>query len=155
GAPLVPGSYMLHVRAPGRTDVDQAIAIGRGEHTTLAIPIPPAGAVPDGFVYIPAGRTPYGSADDESMRAFFHAVPMHTVETGAFLTARHETTYGEWVQFLDALPDDERARHTPNTAEAGAEEGGSVLRRVATGRWELHIGSARAELTEDLPYPAP
>jgi formylglycine-generating enzyme required for sulfatase activity len=159
-AELPPGSYVIALTAPGRAPVTTAVAIRRGADTAIAIELPAAADVPAGFVYLPAGAAPFGSADPEAIRTFLHAVPMHDVETAAYLIARHETTYGEWIEYLDALPVAERAVRTPRTAEAGADEADVQLRPIATGggagpRWELTINAAKAAQGVPLHYPAP
>jgi len=152
---LAPGPYLLELSLAGRATVSDAIAVARDATSSLSIDLPEPAEIPDGFVYIPAGRSPFGSADDESVRTFFHAVPMHDVDTAAYLIARHETTYAEWIAYLEALPDAERAAHTPSTVEAGADEGVVALRRLGPGRWELQVDDARAELGQPLRYPDP
>jgi serine/threonine protein kinase/formylglycine-generating enzyme required for sulfatase activity len=152
---LAPGSYVLDVSLAGRASVVDAVAIARDGSHAVAIDLPTADAVPAGFVYIPAGRSPFGSADEEAVRTFFHSVPMHEVETAAYLIAAHETTYGEWIEFLEALPPDERALRTPRTGEAGADEGVVALHRTGPGSWELQVNGARAAMDQVLRYPDP
>jgi formylglycine-generating enzyme required for sulfatase activity len=69
--------------------------------------------VPEGMVYVPAGRMLYGSRDDEEVRGFLTHMPMHDVEVSAFLVARNEVTIAEYVAFLDALPESERKARMP------------------------------------------
>jgi formylglycine-generating enzyme required for sulfatase activity len=159
-AALPPGSYVIALTAPGRAPVTTAVAIRRGADTAVAIELPAAADVPAGFIYVPAGVAPFGSADPEAIRTFLHAVPMHDVPTAAYLIARHETTYGEWIEYLDALPPAERAARIPHTAEAGADEADVRLRPIATAggagpRWELQINAIRAAQGEPLRYPSP
>ncbi|HOY60713.1 MAG TPA: hypothetical protein PK640_21540, partial [Verrucomicrobiota bacterium] len=67
------------------------------------------GSIPDGYIYVPAGRFLFVSRDVEALRLFLRSEPMHTVATGAYLIAREEVTYAEYIEFLDAIPAPERA----------------------------------------------
>jgi formylglycine-generating enzyme required for sulfatase activity len=69
-------------------------------------------------------------------RTFYGAPPLHAVDGDAFLIARTETTYAEWIAFLDALSPAERERFLPH---AGAFRGiGVELRRIGDA-WELAL----------------
>lgn len=74
-----------------------------------AIPMPRVEQVPEGFVYVPAGRFLFGAADEETLRkSFLTTVPEHQTVTGAFLIARRETTFGEWLDYLRTFSEAER-----------------------------------------------
>ncbi|MDY7225993.1 bifunctional serine/threonine-protein kinase/formylglycine-generating enzyme family protein [Hyalangium rubrum] len=128
--PVQPGDYRLTVLAPGREPASLPIKLSRGEQLQLKLPLPRAGSLPEDFVYIPPGPLLFGSAAEASVRDFFNAVPLHEVETGGFLIARHETTYADWIAFLEALPADQRAKHTPNL-------GSLVKLEQVSGAWQL------------------
>ena len=134
---LEPGSYLLTLAMPGRSPVRYPILLARGEDLRLTIPLPLLTHVPDGFVYVPRGRFLFGSAADEEVRrAFFNTAPLHPVETGAYLIAKNETTYAEWLTYLGALPPKERARRTPKVSGlTGALE----LRELEAGDWQLTL----------------
>jgi len=153
-AALPPGSLVLELTAPGRAQVTLPVLAGRGEHIAVDVPLP--ATVPPGFVYVPPGRTLFGSGDAESVRAFFGAMPQHTVETGAYLIARRETTFAEYIAFLEDVPPAERAAHTPSAGAAGAQ-GGVVALTRGPGGWELAMqpGSPllRARAGEPIRYP--
>jgi formylglycine-generating enzyme required for sulfatase activity len=69
--------------------------------------VPPRGAMPPGFIHVPAGRFLFGTIGDElSRREFLLAQPLHAVETAAFWIARTEVTYADWLAYLRALPPD-------------------------------------------------
>ena len=112
--------------------------------------------VPAGYVYVPAGRFLYGSADDPLRGIFFNAQPMHPVEIGSFLIARHEVTFADWIEFLRALPAEERRRRMPRVAN----EQGMVRLDELAGAWRVTLqpeGPAGATLSaaagEPLRYP--
>ena len=160
--PLTPalpaGSHLLILRAPGRAEVRYPIQARRGEQLHLRIALPPDDAVPPGFVHVPAGRFLYGSAGDEDLRkGFFTAVPLHEVRTDAFLVARHETTHAEWLAFLDALPEDQRAARL-HAGEGAAFRQAPTLTRGPDGVWsiEVVVGDTKvvARAGEPLRHPA-
>jgi eukaryotic-like serine/threonine-protein kinase len=134
---LEPGSYLLTLALPDHAPVRYPVLLTRGEDLRLNIPLPLLARVPEGFVYIPHGRFLFGSAADEEVRrAFFNTAPLHPVETGAYLIARNETTYAEWLTYLGALPPKERARRTPKVSGlTGALE----LLQLEGGEWQLTL----------------
>ncbi len=84
-----------------------------------APPPQPAAGEP-AFVDVPAGSFWTGSAAPEPLRrGFFFAPPLHRTRTAAFRIARHETTHGEWLEFLRALPPEERALRRPRAGKRG------------------------------------
>jgi eukaryotic-like serine/threonine-protein kinase len=148
-----PGSLVIELAAPGRPPVVYPVVVGRGERVAIDVPVPPS--IPAGFAYVPPGASLFGSTDAEEVRAFFFAVPAHRVWTDGYLIAIHETTYGEWIEFLEALPEPERDRRAPLVGSVGAKGQGLALIRVA-GRWELSFqpGSVplRAAAGEPIVY---
>ena len=62
-------------------------------------------------------------------------MPEHTVETGAYFISRNETTYQEYLDYLESLSLDERRARTPRI-ETGFH-GALTLEEVAPGRWQL------------------
>jgi formylglycine-generating enzyme required for sulfatase activity len=110
---LPPGSYLITAEAPGRYPTRYPFLVRRGEESTLRIVLPQAADVPEGMIYVPAGRTLYGSGDDEETRGFITHQPRHDVEVGAFLIARTEVTSADYLAFLAALPDADRKERLP------------------------------------------
>src|SRR5262249_7827147 len=97
----------------------------------------PRGRVPDGFVYVPAGDSLFGEADESLRVSFLDTVPIAATHVGAFLIARDETTYAQWIEFLEDVPPAERALRAPAVR---APQGGAVtLRRLAPRVWELTL----------------
>ena len=137
GADLSPGSYLLTFSMPGRAAARYPIELGHGERLDLTIPLPEANRVPDGFVYVPAGRFLFGTgADEETRRSFFNTPPLHVARTGPYLICKNEVTYGDWITYLRSLPSEERARRTPRIqALTGALE----LKELPGQGWQLSI----------------
>ena len=69
------------------------------------------------------------------MRAsFFTAPPLHAVSTPAYLIARYETTYADWIEFLEALPPADRSKLLPLGSDL---EGVGVSLKKEGGTWTL------------------
>ena len=111
---LPPGSYRLLAGAPGYADTVQVFELESGQRREIDLRLPRSPAVPTDFVYVPPGEFWFGDADEDLRTKFLDTVPIHRRHTDAFLIARHETTYRQWIEFLDALPDGDRARYAPH-----------------------------------------
>ncbi|MBK9036093.1 MAG: SUMF1/EgtB/PvdO family nonheme iron enzyme [Myxococcales bacterium] len=152
--PLPPGSYRFTFDVAG-TPIRYPVVLERGEHFGATVALPDRARVPDGFVYVPAGRFRFGYAGDEDLRRFFGAPPEHGVSTPAFLIGRHEVTFAEWIAFLDELPPAERRARTPGDGardvlhspakvelRPGAGGGWRLLLRTIALRFDLAPGEA-------------
>lgn len=132
-----PGSYRLTLQAPGLAQVYYPVLLARGESLHLELELPAAESIPQGLAYVPAGRFLYGSAEPEGIRrTMLMAPPLHEVHTGAYLIGRQEVTFREWMDFLEALPEGQRARHLPTALMHGFGVG---LERARSGRWQLSL----------------
>ena len=132
---LAPGSYRLLLDAPDRVGVRLALAAEAGAERTFRLHLPTSAELPEDFVLIPPGGFLFGSNDDESLRTALITVPMHEVVLPAFLIARHEVTFRQWIEFLEALPEGERRAHTPRALP----QLGQVLLLRGAGGWTLRI----------------
>jgi formylglycine-generating enzyme required for sulfatase activity len=153
------GAWLVDARAPGRAPVRLPLAIARGESRRIALTLPPANAVPAGFVYIPAGEGLFGSSEPEELRDWSNAVAAHPVHTDAYLIAVHETTNAEWIAYLEAISEAEREKRRPRVTSTGAAvRGGLEVSRDAAGRWQIAFQPtdtlARAAWGEPLRYPS-
>jgi formylglycine-generating enzyme required for sulfatase activity len=72
------------------------------------------------------------------MREWAQAQPLHEVELPSYFIARHEVTFAEWIEFLRALPADERRRRTPEVANGE----GAVSLEELPGGWQLTLQAA-------------
>nr|BDT31338.1 SUMF1/EgtB/PvdO family nonheme iron enzyme [Myxococcus sp. MH1] len=139
---LPAGSHLLLIEAPGRVPVRVPVLLRPGESFSQELTLPEPPQVPEGFVYIPPGRFLQGASESEYLRrAFFFAPPLHEVETGAYLIARHEVTFGDYIAFLETLSPEERAARMP-----GSRRRLTVvdLTREPDGRWRLNLRPASA-----------
>ena len=148
GLALDRGSYRVTVRAPGRPEVRLPILLRAGARERLRAVLPRAQDLPADFVLVSAGELLVGSSIDGDLRRdLFHAPALHRMSGAHFLIKRHETTFAEWIAFLDALPPVERARRTPRAATIGTQ-GNLELRRLGDGRWRLRLQTTSAHATE-------
>jgi len=136
-APVPPGTYQISARALGYEPVVQWALLRRGEARRLRVPLLRAGSVPEGFIFVPPGEVRFGSAAEASVREFFNAVPLHTVQVPGFLIARHEVTYAEWLSFVEALPAARRAQHLPRVGTGGYA--GQLALGKVEGVWRLRF----------------
>jgi len=128
------GSYVLVLEAEGHAAVRYPVLLRRGERLSLRVDLPRAAQIPEGYVYIPPGRFLFGSAADEGTRAeFLSTAPVHEITTGAYLIARHETTYRDWIEYLGALPSEERARRALRVGKGAPFQ----LDPLPEGGWQL------------------
>jgi formylglycine-generating enzyme required for sulfatase activity len=99
---------------------------------------------------VPPGTFWYGDADERLRTEFLNAVPIHRRRTDAYIVARHETTYREWLPFLAALPADERQSVLPDVSTALR---GSLRLRPLGDAWQLilQVTSKRYAVRSDEP----
>lgn len=115
------GSWLLVLTHEGRVTVRMPLLVRRGARLDLALVLPPTSAVPPGYLYVPPGEFLYGSDEDEDLRrGFFNTQPLFPRRTGAYLIGRTEVTFGEWIEFLRALPAEERRARLPHGQGQGA-----------------------------------
>jgi serine/threonine protein kinase/formylglycine-generating enzyme required for sulfatase activity len=130
---LAAGSYLLRFTKDGFAPVVLPLLLARGqrERVHLALPI----AVPDGYVYIPPGCLLVGSSDPEEVRRFLRSAPLHEqcLQQG-YLIGQNEVTMGDWLAYLEALPEGSPQRSLLSRLPA---QGGLALglEKRADGRW--------------------
>jgi formylglycine-generating enzyme required for sulfatase activity len=150
---VTPGSYRVVIESAGTARVVYPLELSRGQRLTLELTLPSAASVPEGFVYVPAGAFLYGEADEQWRTQFLNTVPIHQRTTDAYLIARTETTYRDWIAFLEDLPAGERARRGP--AITGSLRGILSLRQTAEG-WRIALQPSgpvyEATLSERINY---
>jgi len=155
GLELAQGSYRLSLTLADGRQVNHPFVVERGAQLEFDLELPRPGTIPDGFIYVPAGTFRFGSDHEEILRRFFLTVPEHEVATKAFLIARYETTYEQWIAYLEDLSADERDRILAGNASAliGA---GVALSRDLDGTWTLTISAGvqtyRAPAGEPIVY---
>ena len=144
---LEPGSYRLNLAVDAsHAEVRYPFVVHPGASPiALDIARPPRTAVPPGFVYVPPGRFLSGfgrNAEDEPLRIFYGAEPLHERSSNAFLIALHETTYEEWMEYLDACWPAGCYGVVPSVPKATSDSVSTVavmLQPHAEHGWELVI----------------
>jgi formylglycine-generating enzyme required for sulfatase activity len=113
-ATLPAGSYLAVIEPRDGLAFRDPVLLGRGEQLVRTHRALPRAAAPPGLVYVPAGAFLYGSAlGDVFRRSFLTAPALHAARTEAFWIARTEVTFAQWIEYLRALPPEERAAHAP------------------------------------------
>lgn len=148
---LAPGSYRLTVTKSGFAQTRYPFVVRRGEAVRVDLSLMSASAVPPDYVYIPEGRFLYGDSDEDWRLSFLNAAPIHERSTGAFLIKARETTFGEWFEYLRALPPDERKLRTPSSisvqvqgsvvVEGSPEKGWTLEQNISGQRIKARQGS--------------
>ncbi len=153
-ATLAPGSYIFVARAPGYKEARYPLVLQPGEQLTIPLTLLPEKQVPPGFVVVSAGRFLVGTTDEAQRTSFLYSVPMHEVRTQTFMIAQHETTFGEWLEFLDSLDSANRAIRRPRTDGTNSLAGEMQLEE--TSRWTLSLKPVshayQAKLNEPIRY---
>ncbi len=133
---LAPGSYLFTLQAPERATVRYPFMVHSGQKLNFTVSQPRMEDLPPGFVYIPPGRFMFGSAAEDAQRKeFFHHVPIHEVETSGYLIATHETTFAEWITFLESIPQPRQIEFLPRIDKGGFQ--GALSLQKSTDGWTL------------------
>jgi formylglycine-generating enzyme required for sulfatase activity/predicted Ser/Thr protein kinase len=93
---LVPGSYLLLLRAEGQEDLRVPFVLGRGTTRTLEPIFFPRGTTPDGFVRVVAGDVAVGD-DENSMSSDERS----TKAVDDLFVQEREVTFREYFEFLN------------------------------------------------------
>src|SRR5262249_50876425 len=136
---LAPGSYRLVLGGAELARVHAPFTVARGERVVIDVSVPRADAVPEGFVFVPAGTFLFGDDDERLRRGVLDAAPLHRRNIRSFLIARRETTFREWLGFLDSLTPAERRRYTPRASAPSVSVGtrGALQLSETTSGWRL------------------
>lgn len=143
---LRPGSYVLTVRADDEhIEVRYPVLVRPGMGSlSITIPRPRKTEIPDGYIYIPEGAFLFGygsSTTDERFREWYDTVPQHERRIGPYLIHGHETTFREWLDFVESCRAELRARRRakPCPVPRNNEYGGISVELAAEkpGGWML------------------
>ncbi|WP_428265167.1 bifunctional serine/threonine-protein kinase/formylglycine-generating enzyme family protein [Haliangium sp.] len=150
---LPPGSYLVIVHEDDvHAEVRYPFVVGRDVGArTVALDRPLRDHIPPGMVYVAPGVSRIGHGQGrrgEFFRQWGNAAPRHERGFEAFLIARHETTFGDWIEFLDActlMACGDIKRHYP-VAHADLRGGIPMrLERTAEGVWTLVVAFPESE----------
>jgi serine/threonine protein kinase/formylglycine-generating enzyme required for sulfatase activity len=141
---LSPGSLVLVFEAPGHVPARLPVLLARSETLQVRVALPRVESAPAGMIYVPPGRFLFGSEDGYgARRGFFNAAPLHEVSTGGYFIGRYEVTFGEWIEFLDDLPPDERRKRSPQTSLQSTFK----LTELGPGQWKLTMAPSEHTYT--------
>lgn len=146
---LPPGSYRVRLDQGDDNSIFLPIALTRKQQLKVELELPNPAAIPAGYTYIPGGRFLFGSSDRKLWNFFYNTVPIHPRVAEPFFIATHETTYRDWIEFLESMPLQQRGKHLPGgTSDLLA---GSRLTQLPTGEWEfqLQAGDKNYRVTGD------
>ena len=87
-------------KAKGALDLAAATGISSSEFEVLSKKILAAANPPEGFVYVAAGKFPFGTGPAEQVTG-----PQQEVQTDALYISKFEVTCGEYRKFLEASKD--------------------------------------------------
>jgi len=96
GIPLLRGSYLLRIGAPGMRETRVPLTIRRDSQVELSVPIYSEEQIGPTYVYVPAGEFIAGGA-----RRAMGGGPRRHPRVGAFFISREETRVIEYVRFVD------------------------------------------------------
>ena len=133
---LAAGSYRLVIEGPGLARVLYPFEIRRAQRVAVDIELPRADTIPENFVFVPESEFWFGDGDEQLRTQFLNTVPIHRRRVGPYLIAQRETTYAEWIEYLNALPPAERARRMPGVS---APFHGSLALNDGAGGWQLTL----------------
>jgi serine/threonine protein kinase/formylglycine-generating enzyme required for sulfatase activity len=140
GFTLSPGSYLFVIKAPGRAITRMPLLLHRSERKSVTLRLPRESEVPSGFVYVPAGEFLFGSGlEEERMYRYLSTVPIHKEETGSYFIAQHETTFGQWIDFLNALPPEQREKNRPIVTNKTSKQAQLELKQQGEIWWLTHV----------------
>jgi serine/threonine-protein kinase len=88
------GSYLLELRAPARPAVLRPVQIDHGEELSVGVDLP--ARIPEGTVYVPAGRAYLAGAAARYLKRYRAPV-------SGFFIKKHEVTFGEYLAFWRSL----------------------------------------------------
>ena len=138
------GSFLATVTLEGHTELRYPIFVKRDEHIDARMSLYPLGAIPSGFVQIPAGRSIVGG--DPTLTS---ALSRESLEVREFFVGRFPVTLAEYCEFLDDQlgPETEEGEDSDKLLPASAYQ--SFVERTSEGAWR-----PRAELSGDVPVMA-
>jgi serine/threonine protein kinase/formylglycine-generating enzyme required for sulfatase activity len=165
---LPPGSYVFVVHEDERHPIVRYpffLRCGQATVSPVSVVIewPARDAVPPGFEFIPRGPFLFGHGTGEAheaLREWYETVPLHERKTGPYLIARHETTFAQWMEFLDACHQNKCPGIRPHLPAVKGEMSGGIdieLRASPGGDWELMVGwqgtTQRVRRGQPIVYP--
>ena len=134
---LAPGSMTLSLEAPGRVTTSMPLLLQANQQVAASVTLPDAATAPTDMVYVPPGDFLFGSGEGDDLRqGFLNTAPLHSIHTDGYFIGRHEVTFAQWIEFLDALPPAERKIRTPG---ASSPQNSIELAEMGPKLWRLTL----------------
>ncbi|MCI0340947.1 MAG: SUMF1/EgtB/PvdO family nonheme iron enzyme, partial [Planctomycetales bacterium] len=137
------GSYLLHLRLPGKRDTRAPILVTRQEAVTARVRLFSEAEIGEGFVHVPAGPFIFGG----DSQATSHR-PKAVARVDDYFIGKFPVTMGAYLEYLNAIAPNEAARRVPRSVGIG-----DLARHQAGGRWRVPREGEGAPfpIVEDLP----
>lgn len=120
GVRLPFGSYLVRLMRAGQETARLPIVVGAGFPASLDVAVPAPGSLPEGFVYIPGGPCILGHDPEARLDAETRTPDSMLAD---FCIARHETSCGEYLEWLRSMPLFEALSHAPRGRKLPDVEG--------------------------------
>ena len=122
------GSYIAQIDLCEHHRATYPLAIDRCATWKGQLQLLPKGTIPEGFIHVPAG--PFISGGDPSA---LNAPPETKLDIDDFLIAKSPITFGEYIQFINALQLDDPAQALARVP--GARDGDGLLLELRGNQW--------------------
>jgi serine/threonine-protein kinase len=133
--PLPMGTYHLELHLAGYPVTHYPFVLRRCEQVQVDVTLHEPAIIGEGFVYVPGSPCILGGAT----RPPVHAIhPRRRVHVPGFFIQRTHVTCGEYLEFLQALSEDEAARRVPRL-----RDGTPCWVRDGPGRWRIPAEAPR------------
>jgi serine/threonine-protein kinase len=137
------GSYLATISHPDYPTSRYPVWISRNREWSGTVRLFEPGAIPDGFVHVPAGA--FDAGGDDEVRGW--SLPPSRPELADFFIAVHPVTTREYLDFLAELEPEEALRRAPRRSP----DGGYYFSQDANGRLSVPRGPGRARWRSELP----
>ena len=96
------GSYLVRLKHRKHPTVHVPLGVHRSDPISLNIRVPSESDYRNGFTFVAGGTSIIGGDPDA-----FDPLPTQRVEVGAFFIQKYPVTFAEYVEFLDAIADED------------------------------------------------
>jgi formylglycine-generating enzyme required for sulfatase activity/tRNA A-37 threonylcarbamoyl transferase component Bud32 len=107
---MMPGSYLLLIKSEGFRDTRYPVRLKRRDEFFDKVNLYTESAIGDEFIYIPGGKFVMGGDMDA-----FDPQPRKEVHVADFAIGRFSVTFGQYLEFINDIPEEEALRRIPQT----------------------------------------
>ena len=130
GVELPAGRYLLCAQRPGAPSVVKAVRLEPASVATFHLDVPAADEHREGFVYVPGGSATLGGD-----RNAFPPRPEQPLFVPGFFCARLPVTFGEYLEWLDVLQQQDPREALARAPQLRASDGMLATFDQERGRW--------------------